>query len=192
MTASDPKRSFRILIVLSLSQEVSAPVREEEKQKNYELAEKLLSEQSFPAALSAGAVATILGAAAYGIAVAKWPFSYGFAAAGAGIVIGLAMGFLGRGISMKFAVAAALYTIACCVLSNMFWAMMNLALATGISPIEVLQSTPVSALARQAVSYGISIVLVYWFVAVILAIFLARRPLTRSQRLAVGLYEMRG
>ena len=48
----------------------------EEKQKNYELAEKLISEQNFAAAVIAGAVATVLAAAAYGIIVATWNFSY--------------------------------------------------------------------------------------------------------------------
>ncbi len=78
----------------------------EEKQKNHELADKLISEQNFAAAVIVGAVATLLAAATYGITVATWAFSYGFAAAGVGIVIGLSMGFLGRGISTKFAVVA--------------------------------------------------------------------------------------
>lgn len=85
-------------------------MNDEEKQKNYELAEKLISEQNFAAAIIAGAFATLLAAVAYGITVELWAFSYGFAAAGVGIIVGLSIGFLGRGISTKFAVAAALYT----------------------------------------------------------------------------------
>ena len=75
-------------------------MHDEEKQKNHELAEKLISEQNFAAAVIAGAIASLLAAVAYGIIVEAWPFSYGFAAAGVGIVIGFSMGFLGRGISM--------------------------------------------------------------------------------------------
>ena len=56
-------------------------MKEEEKQKNYELAERLLSEQNFTAAVIAGAVATLLSAVAYGITVTYWDFSFGFAAA---------------------------------------------------------------------------------------------------------------
>ena len=82
-----------------------------DKQRNYELAEKLLSEQNFVAAVIVGAVATLLAATIYGIVVAKWNFSYGFAAAGIGIVVGISMQYLGRGIEMKFTVAASVYTI---------------------------------------------------------------------------------
>jgi dipeptide/tripeptide permease len=167
-------------------------MNDEEKQKNYELAEKLISEQNFTAAVIAGAVATVLAAAAYGITVETWPFSYGFAAAGVGIVIGLSMGFLGRGISMKFSVVAAVYTIAGCVLGNLFMKVMNLAQATATSPIDVLRNNSLSALAEWSIS-GLSLIhLVYWFVAVVCAVFLAKRPLSRSDRLAIGLYELRG
>ncbi len=93
---------------------------QEEEQRNYEIAEVLLSEQNFAAAIIVGAVATVLAAAIYGIVVARWDFSYGFAAAGIGIAVGISMQYLGRGIKMKFAVAASVYTIAGCVLGNVF------------------------------------------------------------------------
>ena len=163
----------------------------EEKQKQYELAEKLLSEQNFPAAVIGGAIATIIAAAAYGIVVTRWSFAYGFAAAGVGIVIGLSIGFLGRGISMKFSVLATLYTIAGWILCNLFTAAMELAPASADSIIDVLRNTSFSAVPKRASDYLFSIALIYWFVAVIAAVFLARRPLSRSQRLALGLYEMK-
>ena len=167
-------------------------MNDEEKQKNYELAEKLISEQNFAAAVIVGAFATLLAAVAYGITVETWAFSYGFAAAGVGIVIGLSMGLLGRGIAMKFAVAAALYTITGCVLGNLFMVIMNRAQGTATSPIDVLQNNSLSVLAGWSVS-GLSLVhLVFWFVAVIAAVFLARRSLSRSESLAIGLFELRG
>lgn len=162
----------------------------EEKQENYDLAEKLISEQNFAAAVIAGAVATLLAAAAYGITVATWAFSYGFAAAGVGIVVGLSMGFLGRGISTKFVVVATLYTITGCVLGNLFRAIIELAPAT--SPIDVLRSNSLSLVAERAISNVSFVDLVFWFVAVFAAVFLAKRPLSRSERLAIGLYELRG
>ncbi len=164
---------------------------DEEKQKNYELADKLISEQNFAAAVIVGAVATLLAAAAYGITVATWAFSYGFAAAGVGIVIGLSMGFLGRGTSMKFAVAATLYTITGCVLGNLFRVIIELAQATATSPIDVLRNNSLSVLAERSI-YNVSFVdLVYLFVAVFCAVFFAKRPLSRSERLAIGLFELR-
>ena len=163
----------------------------EEKQENYELAEKLISEQNFAAAVIVGAVATLLAAAAYGITVATWAFSYGFAAAGVGIVIGLSMGFLGRGISTKFAVVATLYTITGCVLGDLFRVIIELAQAMATSPIDVLRNNSLSVLAERSM-YNVSFIdLVYLFVAVFCAVFLAKRPLSRSDRLAIGLFELR-
>jgi hypothetical protein len=164
---------------------------EEEKLRHYELAEKLLSEQNFAAAVVAGAVASVLGAAGYGIVVALWPFSYGFAAAGIGILVGLAMQFLGRGISTKFAMAASLYTIAGCVLGNLFRVIVGMSMGRGSSPIEVLRSTTFWDLAERSFSYFSPIYLVYWFVAVFAAVFLARRPLSRAERLAIGMFRLR-
>ena len=164
---------------------------DEEKQKNYDLAQKLISEQNFTAAVVAGAIATLIAAVAYGIIVAAWPFSYGFAAAGVGIVIGFFMGFLGRGISMKFSVVAAVYTIAGCVLGNLFVKIMTLAQATESYPIDVLQGKSLAVLAQWSVS-GLSLIyLVFWFVAVFAAVFLSRRPLSRAQRLAIGMLELK-
>jgi dipeptide/tripeptide permease len=166
-------------------------MHDEEKQKNYELAEKLISEQNFVAAVIVGAVATLLAAVAYGIVVATWPFSYGFAAAGIGVVIGISMQFLGRGISMKFAAVATVYTIAGCLLGNLFRVIMEQVRGTGTSPIDLLRNNSLSTLAEWSVSYVSLIDLVYWFVAVVAAVFLAKRPLSRAQRLAIGMLELR-
>lgn len=165
---------------------------DEEKQKNYELADKLISEQNFAAAVIVGAVATLLAAAAYGITVATWAFSYGFAAAGVGIVIGLSMGFLGRGISTKFAVVATLYTITGCAIGNLFRVIIELAQATATSPIDVLRNNSLSVLVERSISNVSFVDLVFWFVAVFCAVFLAKRPLSRSERLAIGMFELRG
>ena len=167
-------------------------MNDEEKRKNYELAGKLISEQNFAAAVVVGAVATILAAAGYGIIVATWAFSYGFVAAGVGILIGLSMQFLGRGISMKFAVVATVYAISGCVLGNLFRVIIELAQANATSPFDVLRNNSLSVLAEWSVSDISFVDLVYWFVAVFCAVFLAKRPLSRSERLAVGLFEMRG
>jgi ribose/xylose/arabinose/galactoside ABC-type transport system permease subunit len=160
-----------------------------EKQKNYELAEKLLSEQNFTAAAVAGAIATLLSAVAYGIVVERWPITYGFAAAGVGTVVGFFIGFPGRGISAKFSVLAAVYTIAGCLLGNLFVRIWNRVQAPSSSFADVLQNNSLSDFARWSVS-GLSLIhFVFWFVAVVAAVFLAKRALSRSERLALGLYE---
>ena len=166
-------------------------MHDKEKQKNYELAEKLIAEQNFVVALIGGAVATLLSAVAYGIVVEKWPVTYGFAAVAVGTVIGFFVGFLGRGISTKFPVIAAIYTIVGCIFGNLFVKIWSQAQGAASSITDVLQENSLSVLARWSVS-GLSVIhLVFWFVAVVAAVFLARRALSRSERLALGLLESR-
>lgn len=157
-------------------------MKQEDKKQNYELAEKLLSEQNFAASIIVGAVATVLAATIYGIVVARWDFSYGFAAVGIGIAVGISMQYLGRGIDTKFAVAAAVYTIAGCLLGNVFRV---------VSPLDVFRSDEFLLIAERSVSYVSFVDLVFWFVAVWFAVFLVKRPLSRSERLAIGMYEFR-
>ena len=166
-------------------------MKDEDKQRHYELAVKLLSEENFSAAALAGAVAALVAVLAYGLAVAYADYAYGFAAAGIGVIVGLSMRFVGRGLSPKFGVLAAAYTIAGCVLGKGFAAVMRVAASRGISPLEVAKDDGLRELAVMS-TRGFSLVdLVYWFVAVFCAVFLAKRPLTRAERLAVGLYRMR-
>ena len=141
-------------------------MNQDDKQRNYELAKNLISEQNFTAAVIMGAVAALLAAAIYGITTSLWDFSYGFAAAGIGIAVGIPMQYLGRGIKTKFAVAASLYTIAGCVLGNVFRVVVGLARARRTSPLDVFQSSEYSVLTELAVSYVSFVDLIFWFVAV--------------------------
>lgn len=167
-------------------------MQDEEKQQHYATAEKLLSGQNFMAAVVAGAIATLLAAAAFGIVASIWVYSYGFAAAGVGIVIGATIGFLGRGIETKFGVLAAAYTITGCLLGNLFRVIMEVAKPAAVSPAEVLQDESLTALLARSLSLFSLGDLVYLLIAVFAAVFLAKRSLSRSDRLALGLYEMRG
>jgi hypothetical protein len=161
-----------------------------DKQQLYPIAEQLLSEQNFLAAVIAGAVATVLAAAGYGIATAVWDFSYGFAAVGIGIVVGLSMQFLGRGIEKRFAVLASVYTIAGCLLGNGFAVVMQLALRNSSSPINVIWNNTLSMLGGRAIAMISMIDVFFWAIAVWFAVFLVRRPLSRAERLAIGTYKL--
>ena len=92
---------------------------------------------------------------------------------------------------MKFSVLAAVYTIAGCVLGNLFVKIVNFMQATAASPIDVIQSNSLSVLAHWSVANLSLIHLVFWFVAVFAAVYLAKRPLSRTERLAIGNSEMR-
>jgi hypothetical protein len=156
------------------------------------LAEKLLSEQNFSASVIVGAVATLLATAGYVVATAKWDFSYGFAAVGIGIAVGISMQYLGRGIQTKFAVTAAVYTIAGCIVGNSVPLIMSMARENSISPLDVLRNKEFSVLAGTLVSYISMLDLVFWLVAIWFAVFLVKRPLSRSERLAIGMYNLKG
>ena len=166
------------------------PMKHDDKLKNYALAEKLLSEQNFTAAIVVGAVATFFAAIIYSIIVSRWSFSYGFAAAGVGIIVALPMQYLGRGIDLRFAVAASVYTIAACILGNVFRVVLDPMKILTASPLDAFHGTDFSTLSGHLMLVVSAVDLVFWFVAVFAAAFLARRPLSRSDRLALGLYAM--
>jgi hypothetical protein len=75
---------------------------------------------------------------------------------------------------------AAVYTIAGCLLGNVFRV---------VSPLDVFRSDEFLLIAERSVSYVSFVDLVFWFVAVWFAVFLVKRPLSRSERLAIGMYE---
>ena len=71
------------------------------------------------------------------------------------------MQFVGRGIAVRFSVAATVYTLIGCALGNLFVGM-------SVSGAHFI----------------------YWFVAVFAAVFFARRALSRADRLALGLLKL--
>lgn len=162
-----------------------------EKQQHVEQAIRLLAEQNIVAAMLAGAVATVVAAAAYGIVVMTWPYFHGFAAAGVGVFVGISVGFLGRGIWIRFAVLASAYTILGCLLGNVFVYAISSARNDRVSLLEAFSSQSASTLLDWAVSGWSQISAVYWLVAIVCAAFLSRRPLSRADRLAIGIYNLR-
>ena len=163
-----------------------------EKQRNYELAEQLLSEQSFGAALIAGLVAAILSAGIYGVVKSlSEGFYYSILAAGLGVFVGVAMQFLGRGIDRKFALVAAGYALLTCLLGNMFAVVMNVARALAVSPFDVLLDTANAELCGWMTTDLHIADLMFWLIGIGGAAYFARRPLTRKERLALHIHEMR-
>ncbi len=167
-------------------------MNQEVRQQYDDLAEKLLSEQNFGAAVVSGAVATVLAAVIYGVITSTWNFAYSFAAAGIGIVIGLTMQYSGRGITTIFAVMAGVYTVAGCMLGNFFTAVIDTARTYSASPIDVLLGSFGPVRANWFVSGILLVDLVFWTVAVSGAVFLVKRPLSRSEGLAIHMYAMKG
>ena len=163
-----------------------------EKQRNYELAEKLLSEQNFGTAVVAGVVAMILAAGTYGIVKSlSVGLYYSILAAGIGVAIGFTMQFLGRGIDGKFALVASVYALLGCVLGKMFAVVMHVARATAISPFDVLLNTANSELYGWMITDLHFADLMFCIIGIGGAAYFARRPLTREEGLALHTYKMR-
>ena len=163
-----------------------------EKQRIYELAEKLLSEQNFGVAVVAGVIAMILSAWIYGIVKSQSEgIYYSILAAGIGTIIGLTMRFLGRGIDIKFALVASAYALLGCMLGNMFAVVMNVAQSNAVSPFDILQNTPKSELYEWIFADLPLADLMFWIIGIGSAAYFARRPLTREEGLALHAYKMR-
>lgn len=167
-------------------------MNQDDKIRSQQRAEKLLGEQNFTAAAIAGAVAAVLAAVAFAIVTWKWPFSYGFAAVGIGIMVGAAMQYLGRGIETKFAVLAAIYTVLGCALGIFLRESVTLSPGEGFLPVFALRQDELSLLVDKAAANVSAIVVVFWLVAVWCAVFLVKRPLSRADRLAIGTRELVG
>jgi hypothetical protein len=73
----------------------------------------------------------------------------------------------------------------------LFRLVVELARASATSPVDVLRTKSLLALAESSISYVSFVDLVYWFVGVFCAVFFARRPLSRSERFAIGMWESR-
>ena len=164
----------------------------EQEQKNYELAEKLLSEENFAVAMVAGIVAMILAAATYAvIVIAGGGYSVGFMAAGIGAVVGLAMQYLGRGVRLRFAIAASILAIVGIFLGNVFTIAIPAAYAPGASILGVLSRIPIGDIPELLFTDMLHTTLIYWMVAIAAAAYFARRRLSRDEGLALYLYDSR-
>ncbi|MBT8099110.1 MAG: hypothetical protein KJO82_05140 [Gammaproteobacteria bacterium] len=163
-----------------------------EKQRNYALADRLLSEQNFAAAAIAGAIAMILSAGIFGLikSVSDGPW-YSISGAGIGIMIGFAMQYLGRGIGWKYSLVAAVYAILGCLLGNLFAVVMDVAQAIAVSPLDVFANTAYSTLYEWMFKNASIADQMFWLIGIGSAAYFATRPLTREQGLALHIYKMR-
>ena len=166
-------------------------MQDEEKQRHYATAEKLLAEQSMTTAVIGGSVAAVLAGIGYAIAASVFPAGYGFGMAGTGVVVGFTIGFLGRGISTKFGFLAAALTILAVLIGNAARVVLSSARSSGSALPEAVCSQSMTDVLVQSMAYLAPLDLVYLLVAIFAAAFLGRRSLSRADRLALGLYAER-
>ncbi|MEM7279214.1 MAG: hypothetical protein AAF385_13925, partial [Pseudomonadota bacterium] len=95
--------------------------------------------------------------------------------------IGLSVQFFGRGVKTKFAVLAGLYSLVACILGRVL-------VEAPLS--QLLKTGAISEAVQRALGSLTLVDLVFWFVGLIAAVTLAKRTLSRADRLAVDAFQM--
>lgn len=117
--------------------------------------------------------------------------AYGFMAAGIGVAVGWTIQYLGRGVTAKFSVLAAVLALAGCVLGNLLYVILAVARATGVSPVDVYASIdPGEMIGHLASDVGF-VDWLFWIAAIGAAWYFAKRPLSREEFSAIRMYEDR-
>lgn len=163
-------------------------MKSDEKQQQYEIAEKLLAEQDFPRAVLYGAAVTLVSAFVVG---SIGGVGVGFMATGIGLIVGVTFQYIGRGIENRFAVVASIYAVVACLLGNLFAMASYAARYNGVSTQDILLNTPIPELSTWVVADLQFADLIFWMLAIGAAGYLSKRRLSRKQRLAIGMYELR-
>ena len=165
---------------------------QEEKQLNYERAEKLYGEQNLGAALVSGTITMILGSGLYAVAaLAAGGPSISVLIIGIGAAIGLAMQFLGRGIDTKFAVAASVLAMISYPVAKLFTIALYTAKVEQLSAMELLTGKQIGAMWGWFLSGVRLLDLIFLVAAIGTASFLSKRRLSREEGLAIHTYERR-
>jgi hypothetical protein len=166
-------------------------MKPEDKERNYERARVLLSEQNFQAAVISGSIATILAAGIYAAIIVVAGYSVSFMAIALGAIVGLTIQFLGRGIESKFVILASVLAVIGCILGNFFAGLILFARQFGESASEIAARVTLDSIIEFTAATFNPADLVYWLIAVAAASYFAKRPLSRADGLAIYTYENR-
>jgi hypothetical protein len=106
--------------------------------KVQEFQERLLSEQSLPLGLIAGALAALLGAILWAVFTVITDTQIGWMAVGIGFVVGFAVRQFGRGRTRVFGLVGAGLALASCLAGNVLTAAIIIAQQEAVSIVDVL------------------------------------------------------
>ena len=156
-----------------------------EKERNYVVAEQLLSEQDFPRAVFYGISATAAGIAAWGVIAASSTSIFSIMAVALGAMIGIAVRIGGNGIDSKFAVLAGLLAFVGCILGNLAGAMLYYSKVSGNPMSRLIADLELGPVLEFLIADAQFVDLIFWIFAIGSAVYFAKRPLTREQGLAI-------
>lgn len=163
----------------------------EEQQANFDLARKLLEEQNFKVAIFAGTIAAILAAGIYAAVGVVAAYAVAFMSVGVGIIVGFTIQYLGRGVQTKFVVLASILAVVGCILGNVFALLLLQARQSFQTPLDIALRIRPERMLDFVLSTMHPVDPVYWLMAVAAAAYLAKRPLSRAEGLALYTLENR-
>ena len=131
--------------------ETEMPARDEEQQTEFALTDEeaaramefFREEQNLLAGAGAGFLTAVIGAAVWAAVTIAAGYQIGWVAVGIGILVGLAVRMVGKGIDPVFGVVGALMTLLGCVLANVFTIAWYVSVDTGKPVIDVLSEMDV-------------------------------------------------
>lgn len=139
---------------LPKQEETREPVREESQEAEFAITEDearramelFRQEQNLAAGSLAGLIAAVTGAALWAAVSVATEYQIGWMAIGIGMLVGIAIRVVGKGIDQIFGVMGAVISLIGCALGNIFTVAYYISMQTGTPLIDVLTRADVEAL----------------------------------------------
>lgn len=166
--------------------EVRLPLEEPSSEERVrEALERIKREQNLELAVSAGTVATLLGAAAWAGFTVATGYQIGFMAVLVGFLVGAAVRHFGNGVELRFGILGAGLSLVGCVLGNLLAVSAMISVAEEVSYFRVLANLDIGIVGQLMVASFHPMDLVFYGIAVYTGFRLSFREVT-AQDLGVG------
>jgi hypothetical protein len=148
---------------------VGLPLHPERERRARYLAE-VRRDENFPAGLVGGLLAAVVAAGLWASLTALVGVQFGWLALGVGAMVGVAVRRYGRGLGLRFGLAAAGFTLVGCLLGDLAAAYLLVAQQFGLSGVEMMALVRLDVMREfmvntfsilDAVFYGVALVLAY-------------------------------
>jgi hypothetical protein len=160
--------------------ETGAPIELDPAQANYAL-QRLQEDENFSLAIVAGAAAAAIGAGAWtGITVVT-EYQIGFMAVGVGFLVAYSIRIAGNGLTPKFQILGAGFSLLGCAAGNFFTVCYFIAQSEGMGFVELLTQLDPAAIPEIMVSTFSGMDLLFYAIAVYEGYRLSLRQVTQSE-----------
>ena len=159
--------------------------------ESYQLAEALIAEQNFAAAIGAGVVAALAGALAWGVAAVIVGAVPSWFAIGLGALVGYGMQLFGKGLTAKYSIAAAFIAIFGCLAGYVAAAIIYESKGSADTIGEIIGKLHLADIVGFFVRELGFLDVLFLVLAAATAWYFAQRDLTRDQRFAVRKFAER-